>query len=111
MRDVAETLGFALPDVTSPFMSRPSQQFVGPTTMDRLKQQAQGLGSGDNASAMQAIAAQRLREQNMQQNSAVGAQLGSAAGMLAGGALGGPGGAAAGSALGNVFGSYVGRKV
>lgn len=111
MRDVAETLGFALPDVTSPFMSRPSQQFVGPATMDRLKQQAQAMNGSDNASAMQAIAAQRLREQNMQQNSAAGAQLGSTAGMLLGGYVGGPAGAAAGSALGNVFGSYVGRKV
>lgn len=120
MRDVAETLGFALPEVQSPYAARPSEGVY--KVADRLKQQA-AAGEAQRQDYMQRIAAERLREQQMraqeqQAGGAIGGTLGSTAGGIAGAAIGSAVpvigtavGGMAGSALGGLLGNLTGRNI
>lgn len=108
MRDVSETLGFALPDVESPYAARPTENIY--KVADRLQQQAE-TGEMQRQAHLQQIAAERLRQQQASaQKQQEYAQLGSSIGGTAGGIVGsiyGPVGGAVGSAVGAKAGGLV----
>lgn len=120
MRDVSETLGFALPDVESPYAARPTENIY--KVADRLKQQAE-TGEMQRQAHLQQIAAERLRQQQLRsQEQAAGGSIGSTLGSTAGGIAGAAIGSAfpvigttiggmAGSALGGLIGGYAGKEL